>query len=223
MERSLASEAKSVADTFVNEYERKGSAWLTQEISESYPQAVNAQVVRVSRLDSTGGYRVLYPPMDASDASQVLVMPPAVHLQAPGFRVEHEGHIAKYVVYALPYKSSSGARYLIETGISHAPIEQLLRDLLILLVILTPLVLFAAGIGGYLMMTQTLKPVVSLTQKAERIGIGDLGERLPVIPTGDELERLSLSLNRMITRLEDALDHNRRFSADCDREHLQDE
>jgi len=218
MERSLASEAKSVADTFVNEYERKGSAWLTQEISESYPQAVNAQVVRVSRLDSTGGYRVLYPPMDASDASQVLVMPPAVHLQAPGFRVEHEGHIAKYVVYALPYKSSSGARYLIETGISHAPIEQLLRDLLILLVILTPLVLFAAGIGGYLMMTQTLKPVVSLTQKAERIGIGDLGERLPVIPTGDELERLSLSLNRMITRLEDALDHNRRFSADVSHE-----
>jgi heavy metal sensor kinase len=219
MKRSLASEAKSVADTFVSEFETKGSAWLTQEISESYPQAVNAQVVRVSRLDSTDGYKVLYPPpTDGSEAPEALVMPPAVHLETPGFHVETEGHNAKYVVYALPYKSSSGARYLVETGISHAPIEQLLRSLLTLLVMLTPLVLFAAGIGGYLMMTHTLKPVVSLTQKAERIGIGELGERLPVIPTGDELERLSLSLNRMITRLEDALDHNRRFSADVSHE-----
>ena len=60
--------------------------------------------------------------------------------------------------------------------------------------------------------------MVTLTQKAERIGIGELGERLPVIETGDELERLSLSLNRMISRLEDALAHNRRFSADVSHE-----
>ena len=87
-----------------------------------------------------------------------------------------------------------------------------------LLLVLTPVILFAAGIGGYVMMTQPLKPVVSLTLKAERIGVAELGERLPVIPTGDELERLSHSLNRMITRLEDALDHNRRFSADVSHE-----
>jgi len=60
--------------------------------------------------------------------------------------------------------------------------------------------------------------MVSLTTKAERIGVGERGERLPVIPTGDELERLSHALNRMIGRLEDALDHNRRFSADVSHE-----
>jgi len=68
------------------------------------------------------------------------------------------------------------------------------------------------------MMTQPLKPVVSLTLQAERIGVGQLGERLPGIPTGDELERLSLSLNRMINRLEEALAHNRRFSVDVSHE-----
>jgi signal transduction histidine kinase len=45
-----------------------------------------------------------------------------------------------------------------------------------------------------------------------------MGERLPVIPTGDELERLSLALNRMIERLETALAHNHRFSADASHE-----
>jgi signal transduction histidine kinase len=45
-----------------------------------------------------------------------------------------------------------------------------------------------------------------------------MGERLPVIQTGDELERLSLALNRMIERLETALAHNHRFSADASHE-----
>jgi heavy metal sensor kinase len=219
LKHSLASEARSIANTFLNEFERKGNTWLGQELAESYPQSGNAQVVRVSRLESGDGYQVLYPSADASDAaSEALPLPPAFHLQAPEFRSETGSHRTALVVYSLPYKSASGARYLIEVAASHAPIAQLLRNLLMLLVILTPVVLLAAGIGGYVLMAQPLKPVVSLTLKAERIGVAELGERLPVIPTGDELERLSHSLNRMITRLEDALDHNRRFSADVSHE-----
>jgi heavy metal sensor kinase len=219
LKHSLASEARSIAITFVDQFETKGNTWLAQELSESYPQSGNAQVVRVSRLELGDEYQVLYPSANAIDGdSEGLTLPPAVHQQAPEFRSETGSDAAPLVVYSLPYKSGSGARYLVEVASSHAPIAQLLRNLLMLLVILTPIILFAAGIGGYLMMTQPLKPVVSLTLKAERIGVAELGERLPVIPTGDELERLSHSLNRMITRLEDALDHNRRFSADVSHE-----
>ena len=67
-------------------------------------------------------------------------------------------------------------------------------------------------------MTSPLRPVVALGEHAERIGTHSFGERLPVVPTGDELERLSLALNRMISRLEDALTHNQRFSADVSHE-----
>src|SRR5271169_1282245 len=219
LKHSLASEATSIAKTFVDQFETKGNTWLAQELSESYPQSGNAQVVRVSRLESGDKYQVLYPPADAGEGPSVrLTLPPAVHLQTPEFRRETGSDAAPLVVYAFPYKSGSGAPYLIEVAASHAPITQLLRNLLMLLVILMPVVLVGAGIGGYVMMTQPLKPVVSLTLKAERIGVGEPGERLPVIPTGDELERLSHSLNRMITRLEDALDHNRRFSADVSHE-----
>ncbi len=219
LQHSLASEAGSIATTFVDQFETKGNTWLAQELAESYPQSGSAQVVRVSRLAPGDVYQVLYPSAEAGDgSSEGLTQPPAGHLQAPVFRSETGSHDSPLVVYAFPYKSASGARYLIEVAVSHAPITELLRNLLMLLVILTPVILFAAGIGGYLMMTQPLKPVVSLTLKAERIGVAELGERLPVVPTGDELERLSHSLNRMITRLEDALDHNRRFSADVSHE-----
>src|SRR5208283_3305005 len=79
LKRSLASEASSIANTFVDQFETKGNAWLAQELSESYPQSGNAQVVRVSRLGSGDGYQVLYPSSAASDGdSEGLTLPPAV-------------------------------------------------------------------------------------------------------------------------------------------------
>jgi heavy metal sensor kinase len=53
---------------------------------------------------------------------------------------------------------------------------------------------------------------------AEGITSTNLSERLPVIRTGDELERLSISLNRMIERLDQAFQHINRFSADVSHE-----
>ena len=79
-------------------------------------------------------------------------------------------------------------------------------------------ILVVAAVGGYLLMSRPLRPVVVLTEQAERVGRKEMGERLPVIRTGDELERLSLALNRMIERLETALAHNHRFSADASHE-----
>jgi signal transduction histidine kinase len=80
------------------------------------------------------------------------------------------------------------------------------------------LTLIAAAIGGYWLMKMPLRPLVVLAEQAEKIGRKELGERLPVIPTGDELERLTHSLNRMIERLEDSLALNYRFSADASHE-----
>jgi heavy metal sensor kinase len=82
----------------------------------------------------------------------------------------------------------------------------------------TPVILLVAALGGYVVMARALHPVVTLTEQAERVGRDDLGERLPVIRSGDELERLSLALNRMIERLEGTVAHNRRFSADASHE-----
>ncbi len=219
LEQSLSEEARNIAQTFVSEVENKGPAWLSEELSESYPSENGEHYIRISRLGAGGDYQVLYQSPDARDLFLAPSHPTTpTYPRNPQFRIESGNHDQKIVIYSLPYKLPSGTQYLIETGTPHTRVEQLLRSLLAILLTLTPLVLLGAAVGGYLMMAQPLKPVVSLTQKAERIGIGELGERLPVIRTGDELERLSLSLNRMISRLEDALAHNRRFSADVSHE-----
>jgi heavy metal sensor kinase len=65
---------------------------------------------------------------------------------------------------------------------------------------------------------RALQPVEKITRTAERITQHNLSERLPVSQTGDELERLSLALNRMIGRLDEAFQNSRRFVADASHE-----
>jgi signal transduction histidine kinase len=98
------------------------------------------------------------------------------------------------------------------------PLFHLLHSVFLILLIVMPAILIGAAIGGHLLMAGPLRPVVALTEQAERIGRKELGERLPIIHSGDELQRLSLALNRMIDRLEEALTHNQRFSADASHE-----
>ena len=57
-----------------------------------------------------------------------------------------------------------------------------------------------------------------IATSAERISSHNLSERLPVAQTGDELERLSIALNHMIQRLDEAFQYSRRFMADASHE-----
>jgi signal transduction histidine kinase len=118
----------------------------------------------------------------------------------------------------LPYQAADGRLFEVETGISLFSVQETMRSLTKILTISTIPILMLAAIGGYLLMKQPLRPLVVLTDKAANIGRKTLGERLPVIKTGDELERLTHSLNGMIDRLEEALNHNYRFSADASHE-----
>ena len=94
-------------------------------------------------------------------------------------------------------------------------VERVLRGLLISFAIAFPLIVGAAIGGGYLLMRNALKPMDEIATTAERITSLNLNERVTVVPTGDEVERLSVSLNRMMDRLEEAFHHISRFSADA--------
>jgi signal transduction histidine kinase len=50
------------------------------------------------------------------------------------------------------------------------------------------------------------------------MSVQNLEARLPVVPTGDALQRLSLSLNHLLSRLRDSVRSSRRFLADASHE-----
>jgi heavy metal sensor kinase len=69
-----------------------------------------------------------------------------------------------------------------------------------------------------LLVKRALSPVDKIAASAERISSQNLSERLPVAQTGDELERLSIALNHMVERLDQAFQYSRRFVADASHE-----
>jgi len=86
------------------------------------------------------------------------------------------------------------------------------------LLIAGPIALLLASLAGYLLAGIALRPVEVMRLRAAAISAATPGERLPVPATHDELERLGVTLNEMLDRLEDALRRERDFVADAGHE-----
>jgi heavy metal sensor kinase len=95
--------------------------------------------------------------------------------------------------------------------------EALERFRLILL-LATPVLLILASGGGYWLSTRALAPVDGISRAAQRISIENLNERLNVPQTGDQLQRLSETLNAMLARLASSVLRMKQFTADASHE-----
>jgi two-component system OmpR family sensor kinase len=96
--------------------------------------------------------------------------------------------------------------------------DDTLHSLLGQLLVVGPLALLLASIGGYFLAAAALRPVEAMRREAEAVSAGEPGRRLTLPPANDELRRLSETLNQMLARLEAALERERRFVADASHE-----
>lgn len=87
-----------------------------------------------------------------------------------------------------------------------------------LLAVGDPLLVLLVAVLSYVLVGRALRPVESLRAEAAEITAADLAARLPVPPTRDEIERLSITLNDMLARLQVSADAQSRFVADASHE-----
>jgi len=87
-----------------------------------------------------------------------------------------------------------------------------------MLLLATPLLLILASVGGYWLSSRALAPVDGISRAAQRISIENLDERLNVPETGDQLQRLSETLNAMLSRLAKSVRQMKQFTADASHE-----
>jgi signal transduction histidine kinase len=96
--------------------------------------------------------------------------------------------------------------------------DEAVRQLSAQLLVGVPAALLLACLAGYVAAASALRPVESMTRRARAIGPGTRGTRLPVPPADDEIARLGATLNAMLGRQEEALEHERAFVADASHE-----
>ena len=106
----------------------------------------------------------------------------------------------------------------VRVGQSLRPLQKARRQLLLLLALAGPAALLMGSYGGLLLANQALRPVDRLTRAAKEIEAGDLAKRVHVPAKMDELGRLAITFNRMISRLQAAFERQRQFTADASHE-----
>jgi two-component system, OmpR family, sensor kinase len=74
-----------------------------------------------------------------------------------------------------------------------------------------PILLLALATLGWILAGAALRPVEDLRSEAAAISTSEPDRRLPVPDTGDELQRLTETLNGMLDTVHEALDRERRF------------
>ncbi len=112
----------------------------------------------------------------------------------------------------------SGRSYHIQVAAPMDDFQDALDHFKWVLLLLSPLLLLLASVGGYWMSRRALTPVDEIARATQTITSRNLSSRLPVPQSRDELQRLSETLNRMLERLEAAFKRITQFTADASHE-----
>jgi len=211
-----ARRAEQIAETLLAGVNQTGEPYVVDEVKALYAPEVNDRFIRITRKDGGVLYASGAPNDQSFDPNEVPAMASSPTRGAARKQTLPDGRTLLIAAFRAPM--AAGGSYVVEVGASPLPIEKMLDHLLLLLGLGLPVVVLIAVSGGYVLVRRALAPVDQIANTAEVITQHNLSERLPVARSGDELERLSIGLNHMITRLDDAFQNSKRFVADASHE-----
>jgi len=208
--------AHQVANTLLARVPKISEDTVGPQVKDWYEPELNNRYIRISRPDGTVIYLSGLPQAELFNPAQV---PFLKNVGSTEFSEKLKvGNDKTLLIAGLNFPDKRNIRYVIEFGELLDPVENMLDHVFLQLTLAFPLAIFIITTGGYWLVSRALRPVEQITSAAEQITQHNLGERLPVSKSGDELERLSNSLNHMITRLDDAFQQTNRFLADASHE-----
>lgn len=122
--------------------------------------------------------------------------------------------------YVAPIVTRSGQVVgYIELAQSLQQVDTTLRDLATLIIISIAAGLATAAVGGWFIAGNILEPIDRVTMTAQKITRArDLGRRIEVPATNDEVGRLAQTFNEMLARIEELFRVQQRFVADVSHE-----
>jgi heavy metal sensor kinase len=176
---------------------------------------------RTGQLDTPSAIRLLDRdgrPLGASSSFQRLEMP----LDPGAINAARAGHMlfeslelpsGRIRLMTYPVLENGSVLYLIQAAGALDLIFASLERLRVSLLLLIPITLIITSSVGWFLAGIAMRPVGKIIAQAREIGIGQLHERVMVPSTGDELERLAVTFNDLLSRLQQGFRRMRQFSA----------
>jgi len=116
------------------------------------------------------------------------------------------------------YIDTADHKYIIQVGIymklSYKTLENMQENFLMSV----PILLLISIAGGWLISKRSLSPIENITKVTQKITASNLNKRLVSSHTGDELEKLTNTINFMLSRIENSFIKNVQFTSDVSHE-----
>lgn len=116
-------------------------------------------------------------------------------------------------IYSKSIENSPTATVCI--GVSLEMIDRDMARLDRLVAIAVFVILAVAPVGGYWLAGRATRPLADIIARMAKLRPSNLEERLPIRGTGDELDRLSITFNRLLDHIGDYLNEKRDFLANA--------
>jgi heavy metal sensor kinase len=185
-------------------------AKLQEEVNETYTIEHPGEYLEVQTENRELIYRSTFLQTHALGLS-----PPANGSRAIFKNRRFEGRPFRFMLQTLHAGSHA---YIIEMGVPTGDVIRTLSVFRFYLLLFAPVILLVAAGGGYWLSRRALAPVDALVRTAREINGANLDSRLQKLDTGDELQRLSETLNEMLARIETAFLRVTQFTADASHE-----
>jgi len=206
----LESQVEDLKSFLATQKNDASPAKLQEEFSEKYPLEHSGDYLAVYAGDGSLIYRSAF----LESHPTVLVAPNRI-TRAMSRSRRIDKHPFRFLFENLDVH---GHTYTVEIGIPADDAFGTFELFRFYLLMFAPLLLLLAAGLGYWMSRRALAPVDALVRTAREVGGTNLNSRLQKLRTGDELQRLSDTLNEMLDRIEKAFIRVTQFTADASHE-----
>jgi heavy metal sensor kinase len=207
----LLSRVASVQHFMVAQGENSTADHMVRELKEEYDAEDEGTWLQIRGEDG----QWLYRSRAISEAFPDLKLPQ----ELTGKMKVHSAHVGhdRLRLIAVPI-TVYGRQYTVETAVVTNGAHHTLENLETVFFLLAPGFIVIAAVGSYYMSRRALATVDEITAMARSIHDRNLDSRLPSLRTNDELQRLSDTLNEMLSRIESSFKRTRQFTADASHE-----
>ncbi len=121
-------------------------------------------------------------------------------------------------VFTKPVVEADAVTYIVQVASPLTALENVLGDLRHLLTVMLPLLILFTGLIGMILAKLSLRPVDRMIKAVQQITAQSLRQRIPEPDTRDEIQRLAVTFNDMLARLDRSFASQRHFLQDASHE-----